>query len=548
MLQWTQERQALSDIQKAVPMAWRMNSRQLHSYCENLRKLQPRILPGRIGSEFLVLLDEIADLEDDAKTIIWTKLAQDTEKILRLTEQQQDRQAWLRALSRLQTQQDQFFQTRLGDIFVRTLKEKLGMQVSGLEENHNKDIRKEYANFQNQHGYKEISCPQQQDSKKAGLTERRGRKKMMTSEQQELEEIAAWLMEDTGRTRSHGQRRFGSLMPKRLADMLDRAVIVALACASLCLLAIWLYGQVERNQSFWNAQRMKATAAAQQDGADDHGHGSGTESGTESDTDAVYGDGTGSHNDGTENRTENGNSQDAARKNNQAAGSVNDAGSLLDASVPAGSQGAAAKSRRDSAADAGKRPKILQQYREMAKEYPGLFGWLQIPDTQISLPVMQPLTEQDFYLDHNFTGAESAEGALFVDPKNSRWPQDDNTVIYGHNMKNGHIFGMLNLYEDAEYFETHKEIHFDTIYETGVYEAVAVLKTRILNENEQGFRYYQFFQYENEEEFRQCQNFVDKSKLFDTGKSLQYGDQILMLSTCEYSQENGRLVVVARKK
>ncbi len=115
-------------------------------------------------------------------------------------------------------------------------------------------------------------------------------------------------------------------------------------------------------------------------------------------------------------------------------------------------------------------------------------------------------------------------------------------------MKNGHIFGRLNQYEDAGYFEAHKEIHFDTIYETGVYEAVAVLKTRILNENEQGFRYYQFFQYENEEEFQQCADFVKNSRLFDTGKSIQYGDKILMLSTCEYSQENGRLVLVARKK
>ncbi len=92
-----------------------------------------------------------------------------------------------------------------------------------------------------------------------------------------------------------------------------------------------------------------------------------------------------------------------------------------------------------------------------------------------------------------------------------------------------------------------KMISKGTIYETGIYEAVAVLKTRILNETEQGFRYYQFFQYSNKKQFRQCVDFVAANQLFDSGSSLQYGDRILMLSTCEYSQKNGRLVIVARK-
>lgn len=66
-------------------------------------------------------------------------------------------------------------------------------------------------------------------------------------------------------------------------------------------------------------------------------------------------------------------------------------------------------------------------------------------------------------------------------------------------MKNGHIFGTLKMYLNQEFFQAHREIRFDTLYENGIYEAVAVLKTRILNENENGFRYYQFFQYKNKE-------------------------------------------------
>lgn len=194
------------------------------------------------------------------------------------------------------------------------------------------------------------------------------------------------------------------------------------------------------------------------------------------------------------------------------------------------------------------RPEKLPQYREMSEKYPQLYGWLQIPDTQIDLPVMRPESDRDFYLHHDFSGTESAEGALFADAESSLWPQDDNTVIYGHNMKNGHIFGTLKMYGDADFFQEHREIRFDTLYETGIYEAVAVLRTRILNEDEPGFRYYRFFQYGNEKEFQECWDFVEENRLFETDGTLQYGDQILMLSTCEYSQENGRLVVVARKR
>ncbi len=522
MLQWTTEQQALLDIQKAVPMAWRMNSTQLHSFCERLRQNQPQILPGQLGSGFLMLLDEIADLKNEAEPKIWSELMRDTKKMMSLTQQRRDRQDWLHALSRLETQHDQLFQTKLGDSFILALKEKLGLQTP--------EIKADYS--RNNENNKNDKNKNDKSNQPRSSTE-------LLPQQRELEKVAAWLMEDTGRKRAvrkkQAVRKKRAVRKKQAADLFDRMAVAVLACVSLCLLSVWLYGQVERNQNFWDAQRMKATAAEQQDGA---GNKQKAAVGDEAD----YPDKQGS-------AAESGDSlDDPAYKNNQAAAGSGSGADSQSAPAYAAGQGAAAKVQSADAAGSKIRPKILQQYREMAKEYPGLFGWLQIPDTQISQPVMQPLTEPNFYLDHDFTGAESSEGALFADPKNSRWPQDDNIVIYGHNMKNGHIFGRLNQYEDAGYFEAHKEIHFDTIYEAGVYEAVAVLKTRILNENEQGFRYYQFFQYENEEEFQQCADFVKNSRLFDTGKSIQYGDKILMLSTCEYSQENGRLVLVARKK
>ena len=337
------------------------------------------------------------------------------------------------------------------------------------------------------------------------------RKQTVCDDTLRLEELASWLMETDCIQTEAGKKLF------RYFGKLTDAAAVVLAGLSLCFLSIWLYGRFEGNQNFYDIQKLKAVSADRQEAL--------TENDSEIEKTAA------------EDQKE----QDTDADGYSAPQTAANRGDTRIAGTAAGKQETADVTKKK------KRPQILPQYREMAKEYPGLFGWLRIPDTRIDLPVMQPLKEKDFYLDHDFTGAASAEGALFADPENNRWPQDGNTVIYGHNMKNGHVFGTLDLYEDPAYFKAHREIHFDTIYETGIYEAVAVVKTRIRNENEQGFRYYQFFQYDNQEQFLQCADFVNENQMFDTGSRLRYGDQILMLSTCEYSQENGRLVIVARK-
>ena len=94
-------------------------------------------------------------------------------------------------------------------------------------------------------------------------------------------------------------------------------------------------------------------------------------------------------------------------------------------------------------------------------------------------------------------------------------------------------------------YEEHKTILLDTLTEQAEYEIVAVFKT--VAYSSEGFRYYDFVDAENEEEFN---SYVGKCKelaLYDTGVTAEYGDRLITLSTCEYSAQNGRLVVVAKK-
>lgn len=192
------------------------------------------------------------------------------------------------------------------------------------------------------------------------------------------------------------------------------------------------------------------------------------------------------------------------------------------------------------------KPTILPEYQELYNKNNELFGWLSIPGTDIDLPVFQPQEDAEFYLDHNWEGVKSEEGALFVDGECTLFPLNQNVVIYGHNMKNGRMFGGLKKFETLEYLENHKKLTFHTIYEKRSYTILAVLKTQILERGEPGFRYYQSFSMETQEEWDACAAFIEKNSILSTGEEMQFGDQLLMLSTCEYSTDHGRFVIVAR--
>ena len=105
------------------------------------------------------------------------------------------------------------------------------------------------------------------------------------------------------------------------------------------------------------------------------------------------------------------------------------------------------------------------------------------------------------------------------------------------------MFAALHSYIDKETWDENPFIQFDTLYENHEYEIFAVFKTTAsLGE---GFKYHQFEDAESEEEFN---NFIATCKelaFYDTGLTPQYGDKIICLSTCEYTLENGRLVVAA---
>lgn len=189
---------------------------------------------------------------------------------------------------------------------------------------------------------------------------------------------------------------------------------------------------------------------------------------------------------------------------------------------------------------------VLDEYKNLLNTNKRLIGWVKIDDTNIDYPVMQT-SDNEYYLEHNLNQEYDKNGSIFMDKDCDVLKPSTNYIIYGHHMKNGSMFGNLDLYEDEDYCRQHPYIQFDTIYEKGVYEVMYVFRSRVYSEEEIVFKYYQFIDANSEQEFNSYMNEMASMSLYDTGVTAEYGDQLLTLSTCDYQEKNGRFVVVAKK-
>ena len=191
-------------------------------------------------------------------------------------------------------------------------------------------------------------------------------------------------------------------------------------------------------------------------------------------------------------------------------------------------------------------PDILPEYQTLYSLNKRLIGWVKIDDTYIDYPVLQTVNN-DYYLNHNFDQEEDKNGSIFLDKDCSIYPRSTNLILYGHHMRSGRMFGQLNKYSSEKFYEEHKYIQFDTIYEKGTYEVMYVFRSKIYEESEIVFKYYQFTDAVSETEFESNMKQMADMSLYDTGVSAEYGDELLTLSTCDYYTSDGRFVVVAKK-
>ena len=185
-----------------------------------------------------------------------------------------------------------------------------------------------------------------------------------------------------------------------------------------------------------------------------------------------------------------------------------------------------------------------EKYAAVYAQNNDFVGWLCIEGTNINYPVMQTPEEPNYYLKRAFDHSYSDYGVPYVQ-ENCVLGISDNIVIYGHNMSNGSMFADLCRYEKKSFWQEHPIIHFDTLSGYGEYEIVTVFKT--VAYSQEGFKYYHFVDAESEADFDAFLAQCRELELYDTGVDAEYRDQLITLSTCEYSRKNGRMVIVAKK-
>lgn len=185
---------------------------------------------------------------------------------------------------------------------------------------------------------------------------------------------------------------------------------------------------------------------------------------------------------------------------------------------------------------------VFDKYRPLYEQNNDLVGWIRIDGTGIDYPVMQTPSNPDYYLKHSFEKKWSDYGVPYVDGS-CTIGLSNNLIIYGHNMKNGTMFHDLVNYTKNGFYEAHPVIYFDSVDAPGQYQIIAAFR---YNTNKETFVYNEHTDM-NEVEFAEYVENCRARSIYDTGFSAKFGDQLITLSTCEYTYTNGRFVVVAKK-
>ena len=196
---------------------------------------------------------------------------------------------------------------------------------------------------------------------------------------------------------------------------------------------------------------------------------------------------------------------------------------------------------------------VLSEFESLLAENTDTVGWLRLAGTAIDYPVMQSSADDpEFYLTHNFKKAPDPSGVPFLDYRCNIYHSPDNTsdnlILYGHNMKSGLMFHDLTRYEDFDFWSENKIIYFDTLYFQDSYEVFAVFKYDLTSAIDSEFNIIKHVDYSNAADFDEFISYVKGVSLHATDNTASYGDKLLTLITCEYSSDDSRFVVVAKKQ
>lgn len=183
-------------------------------------------------------------------------------------------------------------------------------------------------------------------------------------------------------------------------------------------------------------------------------------------------------------------------------------------------------------------------FATLEEEGPDIYAWIRIPDTRIDYPVVQTQDTADlydeYYLRRLTDGTSAVAGSIFTQKINARDFSDRNTVLYGHNMRNGSMFADLHKYEDQTFMESHDLIYIYTpehVYVYRIFAAVPFAADHVMVR-------YGFDSAEDTQAY--LDDVLAAGGVYCRPEEAGSEDCLLTLSTCISQQANKRYLVVAR--
>ncbi|AHI56694.1 class B sortase [Listeria ivanovii] len=176
----------------------------------------------------------------------------------------------------------------------------------------------------------------------------------------------------------------------------------------------------------------------------------------------------------------------------------------------------------------------LKSLQQLNKD---MAGWLTLDDTEIDYPILQS-TDNDYYLHHNYKNEQARAGSIFKDYRNTNEFLDKNTIIYGHNMKDGSMFADLRKYLDKDFLAEHPTFTYESALQNYQVEIFAIYETTT------DF-YYIETEFPDKLDFEKYLQKVKQQSIYQSNVEVTEADRIITLSTCdtEKDYEKGRMVI-----
>ena len=181
-------------------------------------------------------------------------------------------------------------------------------------------------------------------------------------------------------------------------------------------------------------------------------------------------------------------------------------------------------------------------FAALQQQNPDVYAWIQVPGTEVDYPILQSSNDNTYYLNHTIDGEEKKEGAIFTENYNTKTFEDPNTVIYGHDIKNGSMFQSIHKYMDRSFFDNNRNIVIympDQILHYKIFAAY-------LTDNKHLLMNYNFW---SKDEYQQYLNSIfsmrDMNAFIDTSTEVTTEDKIITLSTCYAGISTQRYLVQA---